>query len=81
LPWPIIVAAIIVYRYGPDIISAALRKIEARSEKGSDSHAGLAASAASIAAETSEGEAVEYVATIDAWSDGFFWVDMVEVLI
>lgn len=39
--------------------SAALRKIAARSEKGRASHAGFAERAASIALETSEGEALE----------------------
>lgn len=39
--------------------SAALRKMAARSEKGSDSHEGLAANAACMADETSEGPAFE----------------------
>jgi hypothetical protein len=71
----------ISWRYFPDIKSAALRKMEARSEKVRDSHAGLAASAASIAAETSEGLALEYEATTDEWFEGFFWVNTIEVLI
>jgi hypothetical protein len=53
------VAAIMSYLYLPEIKSAALRKMAARSENGRDSQAGLAASAASIAAETSDGEAFE----------------------
>jgi hypothetical protein len=53
------VAAIISYLYFPAIRSAALRKMAARSEKGRDSHAGFAASAASTAAEMSEAEALE----------------------
>jgi len=49
----------ISYLYFPAIRSAALRKMAALSEKGRDSHAGFAASAASMAADTSEGEALE----------------------
>jgi hypothetical protein len=59
------VAAIISYRYFPATRSAALRKIAARSEKGRDSQAGLAAKAASIADETSEGVALEYETTVE----------------
>jgi hypothetical protein len=81
LPWPSIVAAIISYLYFPAIRSAALRKIAARSEKGRDSHAGFAARAASIAAETSDGEALEYEAMVEEWFDGFCCVEMDEVLI
>jgi len=49
----------ISYLYFVAIKSAALRKMAARSEKGRASHSGLAESAASIALETSEGEALE----------------------
>jgi hypothetical protein len=70
------VAAIISYLYFPAIKSAALRNMAARSEKGRDSHAGFAASAASIAEETSEGEAFEYDAIVEEWFAGFCWVDI-----
>jgi hypothetical protein len=49
----------ISYLYFPAIRSAAFRKMAALSENGRDSHAGFAASAASIAAETSDGKALE----------------------
>jgi len=49
----------ISYLYFPAMRSAALRKTAARSAKGRDSQAGLAARAASMAAETSEGEALK----------------------
>jgi hypothetical protein len=52
----------------------------ARSEKGRDSHSGFAARAASIAAETSDGEALEYEAIVEEWFDGFCWVEIDEVL-
>jgi hypothetical protein len=71
----------ISYRYLPAIRSAALRNMAARSEKGRDSQAGLAASAASIAADTSEVEAFEYDAIVEEWLAGFCWVDMDDVLI
>jgi hypothetical protein len=53
------VAAMISYLYLPAMRSAALRKMAARSEKWRDSQAGLAERAASIAVDTSEGEALE----------------------
>lgn len=53
------------YLYFPAIRSAAFKKIAALSENGRDSHAGLAAKAASIAADTSDGEAFEYEATVE----------------
>lgn len=68
------------YLYFPAIKSAALRKMAALSEKGRDSHSGFAARAASIAAETSDGEALEYEAIVEEWFDGFCWVEMDEVL-
>ena len=71
----------ISYLYFPAIKSAALRKIAARSEKGRDSHSGFAASAASMAAETSEGEALEYEAMVEEWFAGFCCLEMEEVLI
>jgi hypothetical protein len=49
----------ISYLYFPAIKSAAFRNTAARSAKGRDSQAGFAWSAASMAAETSEGEALE----------------------
>jgi hypothetical protein len=58
-----------------------LRKIAALSEKGRDSHSGFAASAASIAADTSDGAALEYEAIVEEWFDGFCCVEMVDVLI
>jgi hypothetical protein len=75
------VAAIISYLYFPAIRSAAFKNTAARSAKGRDSHAGFAARAASIAAETSDGEAFEYVAIVEEWFEGFCCWDMVEVLI
>lgn len=69
------------YLYFPAIRSAAFKKIAALSEKGRDSHAGFAASAASMAADTSDGEALEYEATVEEWLEGFCWVEIVEVLI
>jgi hypothetical protein len=56
----------ISYRYFVDIRSAALRNTDARSAKGSASHAGFAASAASIAFLTSAGLALEYFAMTSA---------------
>lgn len=53
----------------------------ARSENGRDSHAGFAASAASMAFETSEGLALEYEATAEEWLAGLFWVEMEDVVI
>lgn len=73
-------AAIISYLYFPAIKSAALRKTAALSENGRDSHAGLAARAASMAAETSDGDALEYDAMVEEWFDGFCCLDIVEVL-
>jgi hypothetical protein len=58
-----------------------LRKIAARSANGSDSHAGFAARAASIAFDTSDGVAFEYLAIAEEWDDGLDWVRMDEVLI
>ena len=55
----------ITYRYFPEMRSAAFKKIAALSENGSDSHAGFAARAASMAAETSDGDALEYKATVE----------------
>lgn len=54
--------------------SAALRKTAALSAKGRDSHAGLAARAASMAFETSEELALVYLAIISWWAAGFDWV-------
>lgn len=53
----------------------------ALSANGRASHAGLAASAASIAADTSEGEAFEYDAMVEEWLAGVCCLDMEEVLI
>lgn len=69
------------YLYFPAIRSAALRNTAARSENGRDSHAGFAASAASMAVETSEGEALEYEATVEEWFDGFCCFEIDDVLI
>lgn len=69
------------YLYFPAIRSAAFKNIAALSENGRDSHAGFAARAASMAAETSDGEALEYEATVEEWLEGFCWVEIVEVLI
>lgn len=52
------VAAISSYLYLPEIRSAALRKMAARSAKGKLSHAGFAARAASIAVVMSLGLAL-----------------------
>lgn len=52
--------------------SAALRNTEARSAKGSASHAGFAANAASMAFLTSAGLAFEYLAMTSAWEEGLF---------
>jgi hypothetical protein len=49
----------ISYLYFPDIRSAAFKKTAALSANGRDSQAGFAARAASMAAETSDGEALE----------------------
>ena len=51
--------------------SAALRKMVARSAKGSVSQADLATMAESMAEEISAGVAVEKLATGEAWSEGF----------
>jgi hypothetical protein len=75
------VAAIISYLYLPAIKSAAFKKIAALSEKGRDSHSGFAARAASIAAETSDGEALEYDATAEEWFAGLCCLEIDEVLI
>ena len=64
------VAAMTSYLYLLLIKSAALRKMAARSAKGRVSHCAFAASAASIAFETSSSLALEYVAMAVAWSDG-----------
>jgi hypothetical protein len=71
LPCPNIVAAISSYRYFPLIRSAALRNTAARSANGRDSHADLAVRAKSIALDTSDGVAFEYLATIFACTAGF----------
>jgi hypothetical protein len=81
LPWPSIVAAIISYLYFPAIRSAAFKKIAALSEKGRDCHSGFAARAASMAAETSEGEALEYEAIVEEWFEGFCCLDMDDAFI
>jgi hypothetical protein len=61
--------------------SAVFKKIAALSEKGRDSHSGLAARAASMAAETSDGEALEYEAIVEEWFEGSCCLDMDDVLI
>lgn len=53
----------------------------ARSAKGRVSHSGFASSAASMAAETSEEEALEYEAIVEEWLDGFCCFRIDEVLI
>lgn len=68
------------YLYLPAIRSAAFRKTAALSEKGRDSQAGFAARAASMAAETSDGEAFEYEAIVEEWFDGFCCLEIEEVL-
>jgi hypothetical protein len=70
----------ISYRYFPLIRSAAFRKIAARSAKGSDSQAGLAARAESMALDTSEAVALEYLAIAEEWDDGMDWLRIEEVL-
>jgi hypothetical protein len=75
------VAAMMSYRYLVEMRSAALRKMAARSAKESASHAGLAASAASMAFLTSSPLALEYVATTSEWFDGLYCVPMFDVLI
>jgi hypothetical protein len=72
LPCPTIVAAMISYRYFVEIRSAALRNTDARSANGSASHAGLAASAASMAFFTSAALALEYLAMTSACEEGLF---------
>jgi len=69
----------ISYRYLPAIKSAAFKKIAARSAKGIDSQKGIAVVALFIAFPMMAGEALQYEATVEAWSDGFFCVDMLEV--
>lgn len=69
-PCPIIVAAMISYRYLVLIKSAALRKTAALSANGSDSHDGLAFKARSIASATSVVVPLWYLHTLLAWSDG-----------
>jgi len=54
------------YRYFPEMRSAALRKMAARSAKGRDAHSAWAERAESMALETSAGLAVEYLATTEA---------------
>ena len=49
LPWPTMVAAMISYRYFPDMRSAAFKNTAARSANDKLSQAGLAARAESIA--------------------------------
>jgi hypothetical protein len=71
----------ISYRYFLAIKSAAFKKIAALSENGRDSHSAFAARAASIAAETSDGEAFEYEAIVEEWFDGFCCLEIEEVLI
>ena len=71
----------ISYRYFVEIRSAALRKMAARSEKGRASHSAFAERAASIAFETSEGEALEYDAIVEEWFAGFCCLEIVDVLI
>jgi hypothetical protein len=66
------VAAIISYLYLPETRSAALRKMAARSAKGRDSHSAFAERAASMAAETSDAEALEYEAIVEEWLAGLF---------
>jgi hypothetical protein len=75
------VAAMMSYRYLVEMRSAALRKTAARSLKGRASQAGLAARAASMAAETSAVVAVWYEATVVAWSAGFCCLERAEALI
>ena len=60
--------------------SAALRNIAALSAKGNVSHAFLAANADSMALDTSEELAFEYLAIVSACDDGMFCVRTVEVL-
>ena len=80
-PWPNIVAAISSYRYFPLTRSAALRNTAALSAKGNVSHAGFAARAESIAFETSEELACEYLATCSTCDEGFgcAWIDSVSI--
>jgi len=65
------VAAINSYLYLPLIRSAALRKMAALSSKGVDSQDDLAASADSMAALTCSSVALEDLATMSAWREGF----------
>lgn len=58
-PCPRMVAAITSYLYFPAIRSAAFKKMAALSAKGKFSHSGLAARAASIAADTWADEACD----------------------
>jgi hypothetical protein len=70
------VAAMISYRYLVETRSAALRNTAARSANGSDSHAGLASSAHSIALWTAAVSALEYFATTSEWDEGLCCVRM-----
>lgn len=72
-PCPRIVAAITSYLYFPAIRSAAFRKMAALSAKGRFSHSGLAARAASMAADTWAGEACDEDARAVPWAEGIFW--------
>lgn len=81
LPCPIIVVAIISYRYLVEIRSAAFKKTAARSAKGRDSQADLASSAASMALLTSTLLALEYFATTSACAAGLCWVRIEELFI
>lgn len=71
----------ISYLYFVEIKSAALRNTAARSANGSDSHAGFAARAESIAFFTSTELALEYLATTSAWDEGSCCVRIEELLI
>ena len=80
-PCPSIAAAITSYRYLPAIRSAALRNIAALSAKGRVSHARFAERADSIALDTSESLAFEYLAMGSECEDGLAWVRRESLLI
>jgi len=69
------------YLYLPAMRSAAFKKTAARSENGSPSHDCFAARAASMAAETSALDALEYDAIVVAWEEGSDCVSTEESLI
>lgn len=73
-PWPIIVAAIMWYRYGPRIMAAARWKIAARSWREVRAHCFLAPRAPRMAFSTSSGVACEYLASASLWSNGVPWI-------